>query len=198
MRYVSCSRFDANRLSIVENDDKSRKILKYNYLNFGMQDLRLALDKDCYLKSGGLFKEKYQNVETWRHSIALNLDLQLEGHQKMYKTLKSIYKMVTRIENEKEINFPLSKTDNSSHVLYCRIVEGKDGTIYTSCTDKEKEKIDLKTLGPCFARPMLSFSYPITNLNHYNIKITIAEMVIDSIIEKDNSILDENQDEPEI
>lgn len=197
--YVSSEKFDIKRLSFETEgeDNKKRVVLKYNYINRGISNLSLTLNKDCFVECRGVYEELFRSNKTGKHITTFILDRGVDSNVEIYKVLESIYEKIAKHEKSKKVVFPVKDEEDSDRsFVYCRFIEGSDGKMHSVAYDCDNQNLDICMLRRCTARPMISISYPVTSLDKVNVKFSVFQIQVREMLQSGNSLLDDSQDEP--
>ena len=143
---------------------------------------RYASEDDDGIFSIGVRSGANSKYSTYRHSVPLVLGNDKEGDIALGSAIQYVVNKVSAMLGA-DVKSPLTiykAPDGTDKVsMWCRLIEGKDGKIYTRVYDREGRTLPIETLTKSMiVRPALTLSVTKTKDGVYHMKCTIKDMCV--------------------
>lgn len=192
---VNSSNFDTKKVKLgeeVESGGITRVGVQYKFEE-GERALCLTCPKEfsAFFRCNGVEEETYakkggQRTGTGKNVMKFYLDLDNEYHVRFVECLDAMCTILKKKVEKglgKKVDMKVRglydvKNDDgevTSRALSARLIESNKGVTYTTAYNDE-EQVDVKSVGRCFARPGLAFSYTVPDDNVYRINVSVTQV----------------------
>ncbi|MDB5428867.1 MAG: hypothetical protein JWR43_2842 [Phenylobacterium sp.] len=120
-----------------------------------------------------------KKIELKRKVMRISLDLGEEGDVEFLTLLHDIKATVESMDSVQghEIRLPTSNLVDNRGMLYARLIESNDGTMFTKAFDVERKDLDVGELGPCTIRPSMVITLIKTGPK-INMRLSVSQVCI--------------------
>lgn len=200
IQWVNASDFVDKKLEIgeeVEYANSTRVQLMYKYPDGkGQFSLSCIKEEEAFFRTNGVEEDSYIVPKTGvrtklgRNIVKLYLDKDNQYHQEFYEVLTRVRNIVKKKldkENGRKNNVQIKglynlvndDKDITGYVVTARLIEGRDGSIFSSAYD-DVDQLDITQVGRSRVRPAIIFSYviPEDKKDEYRISMSVSQMYV--------------------